>query len=560
MVRRIASLAVPFKLFIFLAGILLATLVLAIIGFRSLKNEGLRAEKDYENARVSLKNAVMEVYQAKAEETVEEIEKYVKNEDFLQSSLPGVLSVFVFKDGTLFNPNINEETSDEIYLLENSDALALKEFLNLQEAKMFTEAREYALQKIDAFLQNPSIARLDWNGYFLERMLNDILSVENLNKEEREKFWEKLNQVKWFLQNLSTYREHKDFLLALGNYAGYLSDRYSFIQNKGDIFLVISYPEPAIKNAILAKIDSAFYSNKIKKAIHETAREWSNIPFSISGDFPFGEWNMLIEEYSVSLKKESQKRIHFLYLMLIFALVIPVIGVVVVYRVFSRERQLRLMKDNFLSTISHELKTPLTSIKMYSEMMSRKPEKIVSYTGVILKETNRLENLIEAILNYTRMENGEKSFRWENINLSECVNKVCDSLDVIANGKGLEIRREITDNCAITGDYSSIYSLVQNLVDNAIKYTAEGHVFVKLQRNEQGISISVADTGKGIPKNEQKNIFEGFYRIGDESTRETKGSGLGLAIVKRTADAHKASIILESAPGKGATFTVVFKS
>jgi len=556
MVRRIASLAVPFKLFIFLAGILLATLVLAVIGFRSLNNEGLRAEKDYENARVSLKNAVMEIYQAKAEETVDEIEKYVKNEDFL-SPLPGILSVFVFKNGIL--SNISEEKDDEIYLLESSDALALKEFLDLQEAKMFAEAREYALRKIDSFLQNPSIIHLDWNSYFLEKMLNDILSVESLNKEEREKFLEKQSEIKWILQNLDTYRGHRDFLLALGNYAGYLSDRYSFIQDQGETFLVISYPEPAIKNAILAKIDSAFYSNKIRRAINDTAREWSYIPFSISGDFPFGQWNMLIEEYSVSLKKESQKRIYFLYLMLVFALVIPVIGVVVVYRVFSRERQLRLMKDNFLSTISHELKTPLTSIKMYSEMMSRKPEKIVSYTGVILKETNRLENLIEAILNYTRMENGEKSFRWENINLSECVNKVCDSLDVIANGKGLEIRREIADNCAIAGDYSSIYSLVQNLVDNAIKYTAEGHIFVRLQQDGQGISFSVTDTGKGIPVNEQKNIFESFYRIGDESTRETKGSGLGLAIVKRIADAHKASIVLKSAPGKGATFTVVFK-
>ena len=97
------------------------------------------------------------------------------------------------------------------------------------------------------------------------------------------------------------------------------------------------------------------------------------------------------------------------------------------------------------------------------------------------------------------------------------------------------------------------------MVDNAIKYTPEGHVFVKLQQDAQSISFSVADTGKGIPKSEQKNIFEGFYRIGDESTRETKGSGLGLAIVKRTADAHKASIILESTPGKGSTFTVVFK-
>jgi signal transduction histidine kinase len=318
-----------------------------------------------------------------------------------------------------------------------------------------------------------------------------------------------------------------------------------------------------VKNAFIAEVDSVFYIEKMTSAIKETAKEWSYIDYSISGDFPFGRWDISVEESSASAKRESQKKIFFLYLMLVFSLVIPVIGVIVVYRGFSRERALRLMKDNFLSIISHELKTPLTSIKMYSELMNsgrvQKPEKIVSHTGVILKEAGRLENLIDAILNYTRMESGKKVFRWENINLSECVEKVCNSLEFIASSKGLEIKKEIESNCAIIGDYASIYSLAQNLVDNAIKYTSEGYVSVKLQTDEQGISLSVADTGKGIPVNEQKNIFEGFYRIGDESTRETKGSGLGLAIVKRTADAHKASIILKSAPGRGATFTVIFK-
>jgi len=222
------------------------------------------------------------------------------------------------------------------------------------------------------------------------------------------------------------------------------------------------------------------------------------------------------------------------------------------------------MKDNFLSTVSHELKTPLTAIKMYSEMMHsgrvQKSEKIISHSGVMLKEANRLESLIEDILNYTRMESGKKIFRMESLALSECVNKVCDSMNVIASSKGLEMKREIADNCIIMGDYPSIYSLVQNLIDNAIKYTKEGYVFIKLQQGEQGISFSVEDTGRGIPIDEQKNIFEGFYRIGDESTRETRGSGLGLAIVKRTADAHKAAILLKSTPGQGSTFTVVFRT
>ncbi|GBU24783.1 phosphate regulon sensor protein PhoR [Fibrobacteria bacterium R8-3-H12] len=564
MVRRIASLAVPLKLLLFLAGILLATMALAFIGYGRIKNEEWIAEKNYESAKTNLRISVMETLKKEEEKLVGTVKTFVSNEDFLQDSLPsGIISLYIFKDGTLHYPKLDEESTDEIYLLENSEALALKEFLDLQKAKKFAEAGEYALQRIDSFLQNPLPKHLDWNDYFFERMLNDILSEENLSKAEREKFWKKLSETKRLLQNLSTYRDHRDFLLALGNYASYSNEGYFFIKDKSEFFLAIPYLDMAVKSAIIAKVDSTYYTKKISGLIKETAKEWSYIPYFLSGEYPFGKWEILIDEDKASVRKESKKWINFLSLILVFSLIIPVIGVVVVYRGFSQERRLRFMKDNFLSTISHELKTPLTSIKMYSELMNsgrvNKPEKIISHTGVILKETSRLENLIDAILNYTRMESGKQVFRWETLNLSECANKVCDSLDVIAKSKGLEIKKEIEENVHIIGDYSSIYSLIQNLVDNAIKYTAEGYVFVKLQAVSQGVSLSVEDTGKGIPAPEQKNIFEGFYRVGDESTRETKGSGLGLAIVKRTSDAHKASIILKSSPGKGSTFTVVFK-
>jgi signal transduction histidine kinase len=545
MVHRIASLAVPL--------ILLATIVLAILGVGSIEHEKSLTEKNYESAKVNFKTAVIENSKKETETMVREI---------LQDSLhPGILSIFKFKDGFLTYPKIREGKNDEIYLLEKKEAFELKEFLDLQKNEKFAEAKNYALKKIALFMQKPSTLHLKWNDYFLRKMLTDILSGKNLNMEEREEIEKVLGNIKRLLRDLNTYDEHSDFLLALGNYASYSNDGYYFIKHKDDFFLTISYPELPIKNVAIVKIDSAFYSNKMSDAIEKTAKEWNYIPYSISGEFPYGVWDILIEDNS-AIKKESQKKIIFLYLLLFFSLIIPIIGVVVVYMGFSKESKLRLMKDNFLSTVSHELKTPLTSIKMYSEMLHsgrvQKSEKIISHSGVMLKEANRLESLIEDILTYTRMESGKKVFRRENINLSECVDKICDSINVIANNKGLEIKREIADNIVLTGDYPSIYSLVQNLIDNAIKYTAAGYVFVKLQQDEQGISFSVEDTGKGIPIDEQKNVFEGFYRVGDESTRETRGSGLGLAIVKRTADAHKASIILKSSPGKGSTFTVMF--
>jgi signal transduction histidine kinase len=565
MVRRIASLAVPFRLLLFLVGILLATLVLFIIGLWYIQNEELIAEANYRNAMAKMKNAIFENVQKETETMVKrarEIQNFSSYEDFLQDSLQGILSSFVFKNGSLFYPRLSEDGNSEIYLLDSGAALELKEFLALQNLKKFAEAREYALHKINSFRENPSIARLNWDSYFLEKMIDDILSEEKLSKEERGMFSRILIETRRMLQNLNTYSEHRDFLLALGNYACYSKETHFFIKNNGEIFLVLSSSSSNAKNAIVVKLDSAFYSNKMSAIVSETAKEWSYIPYSISGEFPFFQWDVAIEEDGNSIKKRTQKI--FLYLLLIFSLIIPVVGVVVVYRGFSRERLLRLMKDNFLSSVTHELKTPLTNIEMRSALINsgrvQNSDKIISYTNVILKETGRLANLIDAILNYTKMESGKRVFRWEKINMTECVETVCNSLDVIANGKGLEIKREIADNCEITGDYSSIYSLIQNLVDNAIKYTAKGHVLVKLETISQSISLSVEDTGRGIPANEQKNIFEDFYRVGDETTRDTKGSGLGLAIVKRAADAHKASITLKSSPGKGSSFTVVFKN
>jgi len=555
MVRRLASLAVP----LILAGILLVTIVLSFIGFRSVKNEEWIAEKNYESARMNLKNAIAEASENEIGKIIKEVQKLALGEDFLRDSIPGILSVFIFKNGNLVYPSINEEEQSEVYLLETSDALLLKDFLDMQTAGKFAESRNYVLQQVDLFLKNSSLAHLDWDSYALEKMLNDILSHENLSKAEREKIWATLSETKRFLRILNTYREHKSFLLALGNYASYSNEGRFFIHNDGKTFLTLSYPDAAVKSAIVTEVDSVFYTKQMNNTINETAKEWSYINYSIVGEFPFGHWDISIEENSVSAKKEFQKKKNFLYLMLALFLLIPAIGVVVVYRVFSRERQLRQMKDNFLSTISHELKTPLAIIDLYTGNMLKKPEKIAYYAEVISKSSKRLNNLIGDVLDYTSLESGKRVFRMESMDLSECVNKVCDSLSVISSNKNLEIKREVEADCTIAGDYESVYSIVQNLVDNAIKYTSEGYILVKLQTDWHEALFSVTDTGKGIPMNEQKNIFESFYRVGDELTRETKGSGLGLAIVKRNADAHKAQVLLKSTPGKGSTFTVVFK-
>jgi signal transduction histidine kinase len=158
------------------------------------------------------------------------------------------------------------------------------------------------------------------------------------------------------------------------------------------------------------------------------------------------------------------------------------------------------------------------------------------------------------------MEHGTGAFKWERLDFSICAQKVFDAIEDIGVEKGLEFHTKFEPNVYVMGDYTALYSLAQNLIENAIKYTnAPGEIAVNVYSEDNHVVFSVADTGVGIPISEQKNIFNDFYRVGDEMTRSTKGSGLGLAIVKRVAETHKATISLSSKPGKGSTFTIKFK-
>ena len=276
-------------------------------------------------------------------------------------------------------------------------------------------------------------------------------------------------------------------------------------------------------------------------------------------------WQLSLYEKDVGeIRKESRHRMFLMYSLLFFSLVTVLFGSFFMLRFFIQEHKLLAMKANFLSSVSHELKTPLTSIKMFAEMMARgrvmKVEKVQEYSGLINKEASRLENLIGAILNYTRMEHGTGAFKWEKLDFSVCAKKVFEAVEDIGVEKGLSFKTHFDPNVYVMGDYTALYSLAQNLIENAIKYTnAPGDIEIKVYNEDDRAVFSVIDTGVGIPSSEQKNIFNDFYRVGDEMTRSTKGSGLGLAIVKRVAETHKATISLVSKPGKGSNFTVRFR-
>lgn len=233
-------------------------------------------------------------------------------------------------------------------------------------------------------------------------------------------------------------------------------------------------------------------------------------------------------------------------------------------RVFVREHKLQMQQRNFLLAITHELKSPLASIKLYIQTILKRDlekEQREQFLNNSLKDIERLDDLVENVLIATQLESFKPNFPKEEINFSELVMTVLSRLQTGA-GATHQIDTKIQGNVKIHADRFSLTNAVSNLIENALKYSPKdgGKVEVSLWEIEDQIFFTVSDNGDGIPQEERKNIFNKFYRVGNEGTRKTKGTGLGLYIVKTVLDKHHAQITVKDNEPKGTLFEVIFNA
>ena len=218
-------------------------------------------------------------------------------------------------------------------------------------------------------------------------------------------------------------------------------------------------------------------------------------------------------------------------------------------------------RREFTANVSHELKTPLTSISGYAEIIASgiaKNEDVPVFAGKIHTEAKRLVALVNDILDLSRLDEKQGLGNKENVPLLPMLKGLEESFRSIAQEKDIELRVE-GSNATVEGYPTLLRELFHNLIDNALKYTpAGGHVTVALSREGGHPICTVADTGIGIPKEHQPHVFERFYRVDKSHSRQTGGTGLGLAIVKHVAEVHHADVKLESEPGKGTKMIVTF--
>ena len=465
-------------------------------------------------------------------------------------------------------------------------AVYLLHFEILVQQRNHQEAQDFCLSVLAQFLEKQNIDDISSSRYFFESTFTQILSFENLSQERREAFWNLRENFNRQLGYMDILYYNRDLFQEILDDDVSSKDGILYKNSDEMTMFKMSYPYLSGDQVVIAVINKEAYKARLQNKLKTVIQTFKNIPFSITenndkvvmGEIPEGapivaqhyisealDWEFTLYEKDMrDIHKETRHRMFLMYGLMLFALITVIFGSFFMFRFITQERKLLAMKANFLSSVSHELKTPLTSIKMFAEMMARgrlqRAEKVQEYSTLIGKEASRLENLIGAILNYTRMEHGTGAFKWERLDFSICAKKVFDAVEDIGVEKGLTFYTHFEPNVFVMGDYTALYSLVQNLIDNAIKYTeAPGDIKVDVKSDSEWVIFSVADTGIGIAASEQKNIFNDFYRVGDEMTRSTKGSGLGLATVKRVAETHKATISLVSKPGKGSTFTVKFK-
>lgn len=238
-----------------------------------------------------------------------------------------------------------------------------------------------------------------------------------------------------------------------------------------------------------------------------------------------------------------------------------VAGAVLIFMDITEKRYGEQIRREFTANVSHELKTPLTSISGFAEIMENglvKQEDIPKFAGNIFKESQRLISLVNDIIKLSRLDEGDIFYKLEKIDITALVKQVKDRLELTAQKKGIAIKVEGQEaNIDVVPQIAE--EIIYNLCDNGIKYNKEGgEVLCTIEKKKEGVLFTVKDTGIGIPLSEQSRVFERFYRVDKSHSKEIGGTGLGLSIVKHGIAYLGATMKLESREGEGTKISVFF--
>ncbi len=324
-----------------------------------------------------------------------------------------------------------------------------------------------------------------------------------------------------------------------------------------------SYWWPKITAAQEKDIDAVLFSPDGHAVIGDIPAEAQ--PFAVKHEIRIDGSPWLLQVWPrqpASIYRDMRQRQTLSLAILVFVVALLVFGSYITVRIVKQELKIARMRADFVSTVSHEFRSPLTGIRHLGEMLldgrAADKEKKLEYYRMIVRESDRLTRLVENILDFARMEEGRKEYRFVSLDTSPWLRELVADFEAEIAGAEVEVITQIPDGLPlISADPEALGSAVRNLLDNAVKYSP-GSKVVRLDAGVEGkeVKICVKDQGIGISEAEQRHIFDRFYRTEGEVSRRIKGAGLGLSLVKHIVTAHGGTVECESRVNEGSTFSI----
>jgi signal transduction histidine kinase len=236
-------------------------------------------------------------------------------------------------------------------------------------------------------------------------------------------------------------------------------------------------------------------------------------------------------------------------------------GTYLIGRAMSRELAIARLQSDFVSAVSHEFRTPLTSLTQFTEMLvendSLPAETRRRYYQAQARATGRLSRLVESLLDFSRMEAGARPYRLEPLDAAELARAVVEEFRLEGAAKNFTIECDAADGAMVHADREALSQALWNLLDNAVKYSGPSCIVRVNVEHGREVTLRVRDRGPGIPASERKQVFRKFARGSAARAGNVRGTGIGLAMVRHIVEAHGGRVTVDAEPGSGSTFTIV---
>jgi len=304
-------------------------------------------------------------------------------------------------------------------------------------------------------------------------------------------------------------------------------------------------------------------SDDNQRVLYSNAAPQNGYFFESNFDRPFSNWKAAVGLKNTNLDQLARDSFLHSAGATILVLVVLLCGIALTIRATDREARLAQAKSNFVSNVSHELKTPLALISLFSEILElgrvNSEDKKQEYYGIIRHESRRLNKTIDNILDFSKIEAGRKTYQLVEGDMAAVIDNVLSTHRYQIMTSGFDVQTDIqSDLPPVLIDRDAMAQALSNLIDNAIKYSSKvKQLSITCKALGSNLCVEIADRGIGIPPTEQMKVFEKFYRVGNGLVHDVKGSGLGLSLVKHIVEAHNGTISVESDVGRGTRFTIL---